>query len=62
MTDKIWNRADMVTPDHIGTTVTVHNGHQNVSVRVTEDMVGNKFGEFALTRTPGNLPTRQSAR
>ena len=30
---------------------TVHNGKQHVPVYVTDNMVGHKLGEFALTRT-----------
>jgi len=41
----------MITPDMIGLTIAVHNGHQHVPVFVSEDMVGHKLGEFALTRT-----------
>jgi small subunit ribosomal protein S19 len=41
----------MVSPDMLGLTIAVHNGRQHVPVFVTEDMVGHKLGEFALTRT-----------
>jgi len=48
---KTWSRRSMVSPDMIGLTIAVHNGHQHVPVFVSEDMVGHKLGEFALTRT-----------
>jgi small subunit ribosomal protein S19 len=32
-------------------TFAVHNGRKFLPVFVTEDMVGHKLGEFALTRT-----------
>jgi len=48
---KTWSRRSMVSPDMLGLTIAVHNGHQHVPVFVTEDMVGHKLGEFALTRT-----------
>ncbi|MEX1196553.1 MAG: 30S ribosomal protein S19 [Pseudohongiellaceae bacterium] len=48
---KTWSRRSMVSPDMLGLTIAVHNGHQHVPVLVTEDMVGHKLGEFALTRT-----------
>ncbi|MDO8271797.1 MAG: 30S ribosomal protein S19, partial [Gammaproteobacteria bacterium] len=48
---KTWSRRSMISPDMIGLTIAVHNGHQHVPVFVSEDMVGHKLGEFALTRT-----------
>jgi small subunit ribosomal protein S19 len=48
---KTWSRRSMVSPDMIGLTIAVHNGRQHVPVFVSEDMVGHKLGEFALTRT-----------
>ena len=41
----------MILPDMLGLTIAVHNGRQHVPVFITEDMVGNKLGEFAPTRT-----------
>jgi small subunit ribosomal protein S19 len=38
-------------PDFIGLTIAVHNGKQHVTVYVSENMVGHKLGDFALTRT-----------
>ena len=37
-------------PDFVGLTIAVHNGKQHIPVYVTENMVGHKLGEFALTR------------
>jgi small subunit ribosomal protein S19 len=37
-------------PDLIGLTIAVHNGKQHVPVLMTEEMVGHKLGEFAITR------------
>ena len=48
---KTWSRASMITPDFVGQTIAVHNGRQFIPVFVTENMVGHKLGEFALTRT-----------
>jgi small subunit ribosomal protein S19 len=48
---KTWSRRSMILPDMVGFTVAVHNGKQHVPVLVTENMVGHKLGEFALTRT-----------
>ena len=41
----------MIIPDFVGHTFNVHNGKTFVPVFVTENMVGHKLGEFALTRT-----------
>ncbi len=48
---KTWSRRSMVMPDFIGLTIAVHNGRQHIPVYITENMVGHKLGEFALTRT-----------
>lgn len=47
---KVWDRACTITPEMVGFTIGVHNGKQHVPVFVTENMVGHRFGEFALTR------------
>ena len=41
----------MVIPQMVGYTIAVHNGRSFVPVYVTENMVGHKLGEFAVTRT-----------
>lgn len=48
---KTWSRRSMISPDMVGLTLAIHNGRQHVPVFVTEDMVGHKLGEFAVTRT-----------
>ena len=48
---KTWSRSSTIFPEFIGHTVAVHDGRKHVPVYVTEDMVGHKLGEFALTRT-----------
>ena len=48
---KTWSRRSTILPDFIGLTIAVHNGKQHIPVFVTENMVGHKLGEFALTRT-----------
>ena len=47
---KTWSRRSTIYPDFVGHTFAVHNGKDFVPVYVTEDMVGHKLGEFALTR------------
>jgi small subunit ribosomal protein S19 len=48
---KTWSRRSTVTPELVGNTVNVHNGKVFITVFITENMVGHKLGEFALTRT-----------
>ena len=48
---KTWSRSSMITPDMVGLPIAVHNGRQHIPVFVREDMVGQKLGEFSMTRT-----------
>ena len=50
---KTWSRRSTIFPEFIGHTFAVHNGKEFIPVYVTEDMVGHKLGEFALTRKFG---------
>lgn len=47
---KTWARASVISPDMLGYTFGVHNGKDFIEVKVTEDMIGHRFGEFSLTR------------
>lgn len=48
---KTWSRRSMIIPEMIGLTIAIHNGRDFVPVYITENMVGHKLGEFAITRT-----------
>jgi len=48
---KTWSRRSTIIPDMVGHTIAVHNGQKFVPVCMSENMVGHKLGEFALTRT-----------
>ncbi|MBN9413653.1 MAG: 30S ribosomal protein S19 [Candidatus Paracaedimonas acanthamoebae] len=48
---KTWSRRSTIMPQFVGLTFAVHNGHKFIPVLVTEEMIGHRFGEFALTRT-----------
>ena len=50
---KTWSRRSTIFPQFVGHTIAVHDGRKHVPVYVTEDMVGHKLGEFALTRKFG---------
>lgn len=48
---KTWSRRSMITPEMVGLNFAVHNGRQFIPLFASEEMVGHKLGEFALTRT-----------
>ncbi|MCC6442394.1 MAG: 30S ribosomal protein S19 [Armatimonadetes bacterium] len=48
---KTWSRRSTIFPVMIGHTLAVHDGRKHIPVFITENMVGHKLGEFALTRT-----------
>ena len=58
---KTWSRRSTILPDFIGITIAVHNGKQHVPVYMTEQMVGHRLGEFALTRTFKGHPADKKA-
>ena len=41
----------MITPEMIGHTIAVYNGKTHITVYISEETVGHRLGEFALTRT-----------
>ncbi len=60
---KTWSRRSMIVPDMVGLTISVHNGRAHVPLFITEEMVGHKLGEFAVTRTfRGHAADRKSRR
>ena len=60
---KTWSRRSMILPEMIGLTIADYNGRQHVPVLMTENMVGHKLGEFALTRTyRGHAADKKSTR
>jgi len=58
-----WSRSSTIVPIMIGHTIAVHNGKSHIPVFVTDQMVGHKLGEFALTRTfKGHIKTDKKSR
>ena len=47
---KTWSRSSEISPEMVGYLFAIHNGKDFIEVRLTEDMVGHRLGEFALTR------------
>ncbi|MGS0757502.1 30S ribosomal protein S19, partial [Roseateles sp. GG27B] len=58
---KTWSRRSTILPEFIGLTIAVHNGKQHIPVYVSDQMVGHKLGEFALTRTFKGHPADKKA-
>ena len=48
---KIWSRRSTILPQFVGLTFGVYNGRKHIPVFVTEEMIGQKFGEYSPTRT-----------
>lgn len=48
---RTWARWSTILPEMVGLTIGVHDGRRHVPIFITENMVGHKLGEFALTRT-----------
>ena len=48
---KIWSRRSTILPQFVGLTFGVYNGHKHIPVMISEDMIGQKFGEYLPTRT-----------
>jgi small subunit ribosomal protein S19 len=59
---KTWSRRSTILPEFVGLTFSVHNGKQHIPVYITENMIGHKLGEFALTRTFKGHPADKKAK
>ena len=56
---KIWSRNSKITKEFLGFKCAIHNGKIFKKVLITKDMLGFKFGEFALTRIPGTYKKKK---
>lgn len=54
----IWSRRSVILPQFVDKTVNIHNGKQFIRLKIHEEMIGHKFGEFALTRKKPKHPTK----
>ncbi|MFC1850704.1 30S ribosomal protein S19 [candidate division CSSED10-310 bacterium] len=63
---KTWSRRSTIVPEMVGHTIAIHNGRKFIPVFITENMVGYKLGEFAITRKfishAGSKKSEKSAR
>ena len=48
---KTWSRKSTIIPDFVGVSFLIYNGKKFIPITISEDMVGHKLGEFAMTRT-----------
>jgi len=48
---KTWSRRSTILPQFVGLTFGVYNGNKHIPVSVSEEMVGQKLGEYSPTRT-----------
>jgi len=48
---KTWSRYSTILPQMVGLNIGVHDGRRHVPIFITENMVGHRLGEFAMTRT-----------
>jgi small subunit ribosomal protein S19 len=47
---KTWSRDSEIAPEMVGFVFAVHNGRDFIKVKIVEEMIGHKLGEFAPTR------------
>jgi small subunit ribosomal protein S19 len=50
---KVWSRRSCILPQFVSCFTQIYNGKKWIGLKITEEMVGHKFGEFASTRTIG---------
>tara|TARA_B100000745_G_C19847952_1_gene281448 strand:+ start:106 stop:492 length:387 start_codon:yes stop_codon:yes gene_type:complete len=59
---KTWSRKSTIIPDFVGHSFLIHNGKKFISIKVSEEMVGHKLGEFSPTRSfSGHTPADKKA-
>ncbi len=60
---KTWSRKSTIIPDFVGVSFLIYNGKKFIPITISEDMVGHKLGEFALTRTyKGHVADKKAKR
>ena len=48
---KTWSRKSTIIPEFIGVSFLIYNGKKFIPIKISEEMVGHKLGEFSPTRT-----------
>ena len=59
---KTWSRKSTIIPEFIGISFLIHNGKKFIPIKISEEMVGHKLGEFSPTRQfAGHTPADKKA-
>jgi small subunit ribosomal protein S19 len=59
---KTWSRKSTIIPEFIGVSFLIYNGKKFIPIKISEEMVGHKLGEFSPTRTfHGHTPADKKA-
>ena len=48
---KTWSRKSTIIPDFVGISFLIYNGKKFIPIKISDEMVGHKLGEFSPTRT-----------
>ena len=59
---KTWSRKSTIIPEFIGVSFLIYNGKKFIPIKISEEMVGHKLGEFSPTRQfSGHTPADKKA-
>ena len=59
---KTWSRKSTIIPEFVGISFLIHNGKKFIPIKISEEMVGHKLGEFSRTRQfSGHTPADKKA-
>tara|TARA_B100000700_G_scaffold242604_1_gene270245 strand:- start:440 stop:823 length:384 start_codon:yes stop_codon:yes gene_type:complete len=59
---KTWSRKSTIIPEFVGVSFLIYNGKKFIPIKISEEMVGHKLGEFAPTRQfSGHTPADKKA-
>ena len=59
---KTWSRKSTIIPEFVGISFLIHNGKKFIPIKISEEMVGHKLGEFSPTRQfSGHTPADKKA-
>ena len=59
---KTWSRKSTIIPEFIGLSFLIYNGKKFIPIKISEEMVGHKLGEFSPTRQfSGHTPADKKA-
>tara|TARA_B100000686_G_C16228848_1_gene683840 strand:+ start:183 stop:575 length:393 start_codon:yes stop_codon:yes gene_type:complete len=59
---KTWARKCTIIPEFVGLSFLIHNGKKFIPIKISDEMVGHKLGEFSPTRQfSGHTPADKKA-